>query len=386
LLALSAAMPRAEAQQSFEQCRDRLELVAVERGIRPETARTVLAGIEPLERVISADRNQPEFVQTFRDYLGVRVTSDRVATGRALYAERRVLLDRLAAVTGVPGQYLVAFWGLESNFGRFLGNVPVFDSLATLACDGRRGEYFTDELVNALTIVDRGDAAPGEMIGSWAGAMGQTQFMPSVYLAHAMDGDGDGLANLWQSAPDALASAAQFLASLGWDAGYRWGREILLPDDFNFALAGRDRPQPLEAWRRLGIRDTAGELVPALSIEAAVLVPAGSDGPAFMVYDNFDVIMRWNRSEFFALSIGHLADRIAGAGALSRAPPASDALTRDQLRAIQAALHAQGFDAGEPDGVPGSATRAAIRAFQRSADLVADGYPDLELMAALGIE
>jgi membrane-bound lytic murein transglycosylase B len=376
----------AMAQQTFEQCRARLQQVAVERGIRPDTAAGVLADVEPLERVITADRNQPEFVQTFRDYLALRVTTDRVDAGRALYAEHRALLDNLTAATGVPGQYLVAFWGLETNFGRVLGNVPVFDSLTTLACDQRRSAYFTDELINAMTIVDRGDAEPAEMIGSWAGAMGQTQFMPSVYLDHAVDGDGDGQANLWSSSQDALASAARFLSSLGWVEGYRWGREVLLPADFDYALAGRDRPQALSAWRELGIRSTAGNPVPALDVEAALLVPAGSDGPAFLVYDNFAVIMRWNRSEYFALSIGHLADRIAGGGALHRPPPDTEPLSRDQLRAIQASLSTRGFDAGEPDGVLGPATRNAIRSFQRMIGDVADGYPDIELLAALGLE
>ena len=386
LALLSAGATDALAQQSFEQCRDRLQLAALERGISEATASSILATVEPLERVIRADRNQPEFVQDFRQYLNARVTTARVETGRELYAQHRALLDELTAATGVPGQYLVAFWGLETNFGRVLGNVPVFDSLATLACDQRRSAYFTEEFVNALTIVERGDAEPAEMIGSWAGAMGQTQFMPSVYLAHAIDGDGDGRANLWQSTPDALASAARFLASLGWDPGYRWGREVSLPDGFDYGLAGYDQPQPLSAWRELGIRTVDGALMPALEIDAALLVPAGSDGPAFLVYDNFGVIMRWNRSEFFALSIGHLADRIAGGGALARPPADVPRLSRDQLSAIQTALNGRGFDAGGADGVAGPQTRAAIRSFQASLGVVADGYPDIELLGQLGLE
>lgn len=383
LLAAMVASPSLLAQESFFACRDRLADLAVARGISAATATSVLADVEPQERVIRADRSQPEFVQDFASYLGARVTTTRVATGRELYAANRDLLDALAARHGVPGQYIVAFWGLESNFGRVLGNVPVFQALTTLACDQRRSDYFTDELINAMTIVERGDAEPREMIGSWAGAMGQTQFMPSAYLAHAVDGDGDGRANLWASTPDALSSAARFLASLGWDPGFRWGREVSLPSDFDYSLTGLDQPQPLIAWRELGIRSTAGEAMPALAIDAALLVPAGSDGPAFLVYDNFEVIMRWNRSEFFALAIGHLADRIAGAGGLSQPPPASDPLTRDQLRTIQATLNEAGFDAGTPDGVAGPATRAAIRAWQASRGLVADGFADVGLLAEL---
>jgi len=384
-LALAAA-PGALAQEGFAQCRDRLATLAVARGISETTASTVLASVQPLERVISADRNQPEFVDNFANYLNLRVTASRVDRGRALYAEHRDLLDRLADRYGVPGQYLVAFWGLETNFGSVLGNIPVFDSLTTLACDQRRSAYFTEELINALTIVDRGDAEPAEMIGSWAGAMGQTQFMPSVYIDHAIDGDGDGRANLWQSTADALSSAARFVASLGWQAGYRWGREVALPANFDYALAGRDRPQALAEWRELGITDVAGSPVPALALDAALLVPAGSDGPAFLVYDNFDVIMRWNRSEYFALSIGHLADRIAGAGGLANPPPTTDRLTRDQMSAIQAALNGLGFDAGEPDGVLGPATRSAIRAFQSNRGLLADGFADAELLTQLDIQ
>lgn len=385
LLAGLVASP-AYSQDDFLQCRDRLTGVAIERGITETTARSVLANVEPLERVISADRNQPEFVQDFATYLNARVTSSRVAIGRELYAEHRPLLDSLAARHGVPGQYLVAFWGLETNFGNILGNIPVFNSLTTLACDQRRSAYFTDELINAMRIVDRGDASADEMIGSWAGAMGQTQFMPSVYLEHAIDGDGDGRANLWSSSSDALSSAAKFLASIGWNSGYRWGREVLLPEGFDYSMSGLEQPRPLSEWRSLGLRTTLDSLIPAADISASLVVPAGSDGPAFLVYDNFEVIMRWNRSEFFALSIGHLADRIAGAGALRNPPPSDQRLSRDQLLAIQQELNARGFDAGTPDGVPGPATRGAIRSFQASRGLVADGFADLELIADLAID
>ncbi len=386
LLALVAIAPVVAAQESFDQCRNRLASLAVERGISESVATEIMAGVEPLERVIRADRNQPEFIQSFDRYLGLRVTPGRVSMGRALYAQNRSLLDQLAAQHGVPGQYLVAFWGLESDFGRVLGDIPVFDSLTTLACDQRRSGLFTDELINALTIVDRGDATPDQMTGSWAGAMGQTQFMPSTYLAHATDGDGDGRANLWQSTADALSSAARFVASMGWLPGYRWGREVLLPPGFDYSLAGSDRPQSLSAWRELGLASVTGAPIPVAELDAALIVPAGSDGPAFLVYRNFDVIMRWNRSEFFALSIGHLADRIAGAGGLSRPPPSGEQLTRDQMSAIQAALADSGFDPGPADGVPGPATRAAIRAFQASRNVVADGFADLELLVLLGID
>jgi membrane-bound lytic murein transglycosylase B len=385
LVALLSAAP-ASAQTDFARCIAGLGDVALARGIAPATIERILPGVEPLERVIRADRSQPEFVQTFGRYFSLRITDGRIETGRRLYDEHRDLLAELTARTGVPGQYLVAFWALESNFGGVLGDVPVFDSLATLACDPRRADYFTTELVNALRIVDRGQAEPETMIGSWAGAMGQTQFMPSVFLDHATDGDGDSRADVWGSSADALASAASYIASLGWEPRYRWGREVLLPEGFDYGLAGRDQPGPLSGWRALGVRTTAGDPVDDLDIESAVLVPSGSEGPAFLVYDNFHVIMRWNRSEYFALTVGHLADRIAGAGALVRPADTGEALSSARLEALQVRLASAGYDPGPADGVLGSGTRAAIRAYQIDQGLVADGYPGRAVMDALGID
>lgn len=383
-LLAAAALPAA-AQSEFAACVGRLERLAVERGVQAVTAQRVLARVEPLERVIAADRNQPEFIDTFADYLGRRVTVDRVATGRELYDEHRDLLARLTREHGVPGQYLLAFWALETNYGRFLGNVPVFDALATLACDQRRSEYFTAELVDALRIADRGDVDDRAMTGSWAGAMGHTQFMPSAYLQYAVDGDGDGRVDLWGSVSDALTSAARYLSTLGWQRGVRWGREVRLPEAFDYYLAGSGERRVLGEWRSLGLTDVGGTPVPDVDIDAELLLPAGHRGPAFLVYRNFDAIMRWNRSEFFALTVGHLADRIAGAGGLAVPPRGDAALTRAQLEAVQRALNARGYDSGAVDGRLGPATRRAIRDFQRGLGLPADGFPDPALLEALGV-
>jgi len=386
-VALLAAWPSAaHSQTDFSQCLLRLETVALERGIRPSTVEVVLATVEPRATVITADRSQPEFVATFADYLGRRVTDERVARGRARYAQHRHLLDRLTREHGVPGQYLIAFWGLETNYGGYLGNVPVFDSLSTLACDTRRSEYFTEQFVNALRIVDRGDVEPSAMVGSWAGAMGQTQFMPGNYLRYAIDGDGDGRVDLWGSTHDALASAANLLRNLNWRPGERWGREVLLPVSFDYGLAGRDQRQSLNEWRGLGVKTTADRPIPVADMHGAVLVPSGYLGPAFLIYDNFDVIMGWNRSEHFALAVGHLADRIAGAEPLAKPPPAQPPISRDAIVQVQEYLAANGYDSGSADGVLGSRSRAAIRELQRDRGLIADGFLSHELLDVLGGE
>jgi len=382
---LLAIATRAGAQDDFAACLVRLERTALDSGIRQNTVETVLATVEPLERVIQADRNQPEFVATFADYLGRRVTEERVGRGRALYAEHRALLDRLTQRYGVPGQYIVAFWGLETNYGAYLGNVPVFDSLSTLACDARRSTYFTGQLIDALRIVDRGDVPHDTMLGSWAGAMGQTQFMPSAYLEYAVDGDGDGRADLWRSTADALTSAANFLSNLGWRPGERWGREVLLPDGIDYGIAGLDQKSSLASWRELGLTDVARRPIPALDMEAALLVPAGRSGPAFLVYDNFEVIMRWNRSEFFALAVGHLADRIAGGAVLTKPPPAHAPISRESVVRLQEYLAANGYDGGAADGILGPRSRAALRELQRDLGLTADGFLTHELIDSLGL-
>lgn len=383
--ALLVCSVNAHAQADFSACLSRLERTALDSGIQASTLETVLPTVEPVEAVIRADRNQPEFVATFADYLGRRATEERVARGRELYTEHRALLDRLTRQFGVPGQYVVAFWGLETNYGGYLGNIPVFNSLSTLACDARRSAYFTDQFIDALRIVDRGDVEHGTMLGSWAGAMGQTQFMPSAYLQHAVDGDGDGRVDLWGSTPDALTSAANFLRNIGWQPGERWGREVLLPDGIDYGLAGRDQRQPLTRWRELGLTDVAGRPIPRVDMEAALLVPAGQEGPAFLIYDNFDVIMRWNRSEFFALTVGHLADRIAGGETLANPPPVQAPISRESVVDVQEYLAANGYDGGSADGILGPRSRAALRDLQRDLGLVADGFLSDELMRAIGI-
>ncbi|MEE4661400.1 MAG: lytic murein transglycosylase, partial [Halieaceae bacterium] len=247
LLVLAGTPARAD----FGSCLLELQGKARERGLGSRVTEEIIPALTEQRRVVELDRQQPEFVQTFERYLSARVTADRVSRGRQLYRENREFLDRLTARYGIPGQYLVAFWGLETNFGSYLGKVPTLDALATLACDTRRSAFFTDELLTALTLVERDGLEPARMRGSWAGAMGHTQFMPSTYARAAVDGDGDTRIDLWESPRDALASGARFLQQLGWQPGLRWGREVALPEPFDYALAGLKARRPLADWAAL---------------------------------------------------------------------------------------------------------------------------------------
>ena len=375
----------AMAPAGFAECKARLQEQAIAAGVSSKTASDVMNEVEHLDRVIELDRRQPEFTTTFADYLNRRVSEARISKGRELLQEHRALLARVTRETGVPAPYLVAFWGLETNFGSYFGKMPVPSSLTTLACDARRSGFFSAQLIAALKIIDEGAIPADQMEGSWAGAMGHVQFMPTVFLQHAVDADGDGRRDLWNSLPDAMMSAGKFLQSMNWNSDYRWGREVRLPDNFDYSLSD-GRRLPLTTWREMGITDAFGNTLAREPIDAALVVPAGHQGPAFLTYDNFRVIMGWNRSEFYAIAVGHLADRIAGAGGLQNPPPEdAPALSRDNIISLQEALQQQGYEPGEPDGIMGPATRSAIRQFQAANRLIADGYPGAKVLARLGV-
>mgnify|MGYP001594029644 FL=1 len=368
----------------FSECLARIESQARTEGISDKTVYQVLSKAKHIPRVIELDRRQPEFTQTFANYFSTRINDERIQRGRELLAKHRTLLHQIQQETGVPAQYLVSFWGLETNYGGYFGDWSVPDSLATLACDPRRSTFFTQELLNAMRILDAGDIPAERMIGSWAGAMGHMQFMPSTFLRYAKDIDGDGRRDLWGSIPDAMGSAANFLRQLGWIPGLDWGQEVRLPPSFDYSLAGRDQMLSMADWSSYGITTIAGETLPATAQKAALLVPAGHQGPAFLITQNFHIIMRWNRSEFYAVSVGHLADRIAGAAALHRIPPVDQVkISREQVRQLQLDLLALGIDAGEADGVMGSATRQAISRFQQNTQRIADGHLDAALLIAI---
>jgi len=372
------------AAQEFDACVRRLQARAVEEKLPTWVTEDVVGQLSFVPRVIELDRSQPEFTRSFEEYFSARVSEKRIKTGRAMLAKHRDFLLSLTKKYGVPGQYLMAFWGLETNYGGYLGKNSTLDSLATLGCDPRRSTYFTDELFNALRLITEAPVDPEKMRGSWAGAVGHTQFMPSNYRRYAQDGDGDGKIDLWNSEQDALASAAYFLQRLGWSAGQRWGREVRLPADFDYQQIGLKNMLPLHAWRKFGVADTSGKLLPELETMAAVIIPSGHQGPAFVVYSNFQVIMRWNRSQSYALSVGHLADRIAGAGGLHISPPKNTPrLDRTLVREIQTRLFEMGFDPNGIDGVFGSGTKAAVRAFQGANNLIPDGFLDQHTLNAI---
>ncbi|MCF7982718.1 MAG: lytic murein transglycosylase [Pseudomonadales bacterium] len=373
-------------QPGFSECLGRIQVLARQQNLPEWVVQEVVPALEQQTRVIELDRKQPEFIQTFEQYFKARVTEQRVERGRQLFAEHRDFLATLTRQYGIPGQYLVAFWGLETNFGGYLGKMPTLDSLATLACDERRSQFFTEELLTALQLLVREKLSVQNMRGSWAGAMGHVQFMPTTYRQYAVDGDGDGIVDLWQSTRDALASAANYLSKSGWKTGERWGRQVLLPENFPYSEAELGNQQPLTYWRKLGLLRADGTGLPALPLKTSIVLPAGHTGPAFAVYPNFNVILRWNRSQSYAIAVGRLADRIAGGQGMAESVfKPTPVLNRSLIAQLQSSLNEQGYAVGEADGIIGPATRAALRDYQTRQGLVADGFPDLSTLSALGL-
>lgn len=307
--ALTAGGARA-AEADFSDWLEDLRRDARARGIAASTLDAAFAGVRPLPAVIEADRRQPERRMSFAQYRERIVNPDRVERGRELLARHRDLLGRVEGRYGVPGEVVVALWGLESNFGERQGGYPIFAALATLAHEGRRASLFRRELLSALEIVDRGDIEAERMQGSWAGAMGQNQFMPSTYLGYAVDFDGDGRRDIWRSLPDIFASTANYLDRSGWDARYRWGREVVAPDQAGDDGAGLDRSAGLVAWDRQGVRLPDGGRLPDAPVKASLLRMDEGAGPSFLAYDNFRAFMAWNRSTYFGLSVGLLSDSL----------------------------------------------------------------------------
>ena len=389
MMAVAAAVgPQASSAQPFDVWLGEVRIEAAQRGLTSPAVDTALSRAQHLDRVIELDGRQPELTQTFWRYIDSRVTPDRISRGQDYLYAYEPLLNDVYAHYGVQPRVLVALWGLESDYGRTQGDLEVVSALATLAHDSRRSAFFREQLLALLELIERGDM-PYDVRGSWAGAMGQPQFIPTTMRAHAVDFDGDGTRDLRNSLPDVFASAANYLAVSGWSAQGSWGHEVMLPPGFDFAETGLEGDKPLAAWQAMGVRqidgnDLAGSEVSASDLTGAILLPAGAKGPAFLVYRNFRAILRWNNSVLYALAVGHLSDRLAGGGPLQSPRPLEEVpLTRYDVTEMQVRLMNMGFEPGDPDGVVGERTRRAIRMFQKSVELPADGYPDPDLLQRL---
>lgn len=310
LAVLLAAAPQDLAAATFDAWLRDFRAEAEAAGVGAATLDAALAGIRPIERVIELDRRQVETRMDFRTYRQRVLSEDRIGRGRLMMREHRELLERIGRDFGVQPRFVVALWGIESTFGAFKGNFPVVAALATLAWEGRRATFFKSELISALKIIDNGDITPAAMQGSWAGAMGQSQFMPSSFLRFAVDYDGDGRRDIWSSTPDVLASIANYLAQAGWTDRWTWGREVAPPPSLEAEHVGLEVRKPLRAWQELGVRRKDGAPLPAAPIDASLVWMDERSGPAYLVYKNFRVLMAWNRSTYFAATVGELSDRL----------------------------------------------------------------------------
>jgi lytic murein transglycosylase len=372
-----AMTPQALAADSanFGVCLERLWPQAARRGISRATYEQHAFALTPDMRIMELLDAQPEFTKALWDYLDMLVTEKRIERGREILAQYDAIFDAVEKAYGVDRYVITAIWGIESNFSTAGGERPVLRSTATLACIGRRQAYFRDEFLSALEILHRGDLRPEQLKGSWAGAFGPTQFMPTSFKRFAVDFDGDGRRDVVDSIPDLIASTANNLRKDGWNAGETWGYEVVVPEGFNYMLADKSRRMTLREWERLGIRRVAGKTFPRPDDLAYLLVPAGARGPAFAMLENFRAIMKYNPSEAYALAIGHLADRMRGGAPFVQPWPRDErVLSRAERYELQQLLAARGFDAGPADGKLGGKTRFAIRQFQASLGEPPDGF------------
>ena len=357
---------------------------AMAQGITEATLDRGFRGQGFLPGVVDRDRNQTEFRRTTEDYLALVASEEDIGVGRPRVAAQRSTLAAIEAESGVDADVLAAIWGLETRFGTQLGDIPVVSATSTLAWEGRRGRFFEAQLIAALRIIQSGDTTTDRMVGSWAGAMGHTQLMPTVYQEYAVDFQGDGRREIWGADPtDALASTAEYLRRHGWRRGQPWGLEVHLPEGFDTASAGADTRRAVSAWTAAGVRPARGGSLPDHG-EAAIHAPGGAGGPAWILYRNFNTILRYNPSTNYGIGVGYMADRLAGGGRLSRSfGPDATGLTQAERRDLQELLTRRGVDADTPDGVIGRGTEAAIRAYQQARRLPVDGAASPALLRAL---
>jgi membrane-bound lytic murein transglycosylase B len=350
-------------------------------GIAPATYDQSMGGISLNPRVEQLNLQQPEFVRPIWEYLDGAVSPDRIAKGQTMVSAYAAALANIEQRFGVPKEYLAAIWGIESNYGAAMGGFNMFEALATLAYDGPRAEFGRRELIDALKMEQQEGYQPRDMTSSWAGAFGQTQFVPSAFLQYAVDEDGNGKPDLWHSPADALASSANLLASAGWQRQAAWGYEVSLPQAFNFEVADIDKTKSISEWASLGVTAANGGALPGSDTQASIIVPAGARGPAFLVFDNFRVVLKYNNAVSYALAVCLLADRLRGAPPVLHSWPRDElVLNHNEIVAFQSGLQRLGYDPGEADGIFGRKARAALRAWQKANGLVPDGFATEEIL------
>lgn len=374
----------AAARPSFTAWLTSLKIEAMAAGVSAKNFDRAFKLVQVNQDILEKDQTQAEFTRPLWEYLDKAVSSKRIENGRVLENTNAAALAKAERAYGVSRQIIVAIWGLESSYGEFTGDYNVIEALATLAYASQRGDLFRAQLIDALLILEAGDITASDMRGSWAGAMGQTQFMPAAFRQYAVDGDGDGRRNIWRSLPDVFSSTANYLAEHGWRTGEPWSAEVRLPENFPWEKAEVDIRKPVDEWRRMGVRLVDGGQLPPVSSSAAIVAPTGHRGPVFILFDNFRVILKYNNSTAYGLAVAHLSDRLKGGGPIVASWPTGEPpLGKDDRLELQAKLAARGYDPGEIDGVVGPKTRAAVRKFQLTIGMVPDGYPTQLLLRKL---
>ncbi len=380
-LMIVGMMGHADEVEGFQSWLGIVRQEAIDLQIAPEAVDVTLRQAIYLPRVIELDRKQPEFVTSFSAYVNRRINPRVVGKGKQMMQDYQGVLYVVEELYQVPREVLVAFWGLETNFGGFMGDIPLASALATLSYEGRRAEFFKRELFNLMRVVERDQRYDSPVVGSWAGATGHMQFMPTTLLKYGVDADADGKIDIWSSYPDIFSSAANYLAQAGGQPGKPVSFQVSLPAGFDYSQAQWQHKKPVSEWVKVGV---AGVPDSALNLpQSAILLPQGYDGPAYMVFPNFDVIMQWNRSVNYALAVGLLSQQLRQDTYTLLMPPEPPALSYQQMWSLQEALNARGFDCGTPDGFPGAKTQAAIRRYQASKGLPQDGYAGADIYSRL---
>jgi membrane-bound lytic murein transglycosylase B len=384
LLAGPAFAPAHAQGGEFQSCLQTIKSEAMRQGVQAAVADRAFQGLTPDQKVVDLDSRQPEFSLTYSKYVGSTVSNDRIVKGQQRMAQHRTLLDAIQGEYGVPPQYIMAFWGIETNYGTFMGDFQVVRSVATLACMTKRRDFFSNETVQALRILALNHMTRDQMRGSWAGAMGNMQFMPSTFMKWGVDRDGNGRIDLWSSLPDAFASAANFLRGIGWKPPLPAAEEVFLPQGFPLDQADTTVEKPVRAWAAMGVRKAGNAALPNSDEPSSIILPAGHRGPAFILYPNFKAVMNWNRSTLYALSVAILAQQIAGGAPVMQQPPGDDEpLSRDTIIDMQNRLARLTLYTDEIDGLLGPKTRSAVRLYQKQIGMPADGHPTPEFVRRL---